>query len=768
MLRIFNRPSLLLCKNASRSIYKNTQFQQRSGVATFNKSTNYHERYFKSLPFISLALAGALYCSTSINNEQQFPKPIRPSNTAEKKVLDMPKGTDLVSRSLTDHPDAETFEIGLFLTSQEEYRRELAQDRAQELSRCPKIFKWVIRLKFFVSDYVMEPILTGVRFIELSMIFLPVIIGYPIISILGPKVKNKGDRWGKLVWNKFFKYCLELAGPCFIKMGQWAASRTDIFSKNFCHELESLHSNSKPHSFPQTKKIIADSFGAELESVFEEFVEKPIGVGSIAQVHVGKLSEAYLRRVEGEVGEIERERSKTMLDESYSAKLLDELKERFSLYKYHRPKSHQWVAVKVMHPGVEEKIDRDLKIMSFFANIINLVPTMEWLSFPEEVQQFAMFMKLQLDLRIEGVNLNKFAKNFEHKEIREKYNLINKVKLQIKFPKPYLKCSNRHVLVEEYMHAVPIATILELTDMVKERLAENNGKDKTQEKNFMKLNKILSNEILDSFLQMLILDNFIHSDLHPGNICVRFFKIDKNDQELFGSPEDSREVTLDMQTVTTELLKLDRADSSYEDLLNSFNKLFEEGYRPEVCYLDAGLVTELNNHDRVNFLELFKALSMFDGYRAGELMVERSRNPEGAKDPEIFALKVQRLVDTVKDRAFTLGNISIGDLLDKMLGMVRYHHVKMEPDFVNVVVAILLLEGIGRQLDPELDLFASAIPILRRVNVKDAKLLAGSSTTADILRFALIWAALETRQLIHATIQDIYYLVCTDGLAPNH
>ena len=40
-----------------------------------------------------------------------------------------------------------------------------------------------------------------------------------------------------------------------------------------------------------------------------------------------------------------------------------------------------------------------------------------------------------------------------------------------------------------------------------------------------------------------------------------------------------------------------------------------------------------------------------------------------------------------------------------MLGMVRYHHVRLEGDFVSVVVAILLLEGIGRQLDPELDLF---------------------------------------------------------------
>lgn len=39
----------------------------------------------------------------------------------------------------------------------------------------------------------------------------------------------------------------------------------------------------------------------------------------------------------------------------------------------------------------------------------------------------------------------------------------------------------------------------------------------------------------------------------------------------------------------------------------------------------------------------------------------------------------------------------------------------MEGDFVNTVLSILLLEGIGRQLDPDLDLFKSALPILRQL-----------------------------------------------------
>ena len=155
--------------------------------------------------------------------------------------------------------------------------------------------------------------------------------------------------------------------------------------------------------------------------------------------------------------------------------------------------------------------------------------------------------------------------------------------------------------------------------------------------------------------------------------------------------------------ITNELLKLGDNTNAWCEKLS---ELYEQGYHAEICFLDVGLVTELNKEDRINFIDLFRALSEFDGYRAGELMAERSRTPETVLNKEIFALKVEKLVDRMKQRTFTLGNISIGDLLDQVLGMVRNHHVRMEGDFVTVVVAILLLEGIGRQLDPNLDLFA--------------------------------------------------------------
>lgn len=592
----------------------------------------------------------------------------------------------------------QTFEMGLYRNS----RKELAEiENIKRQTKSSNFFvRALIRLGYFIEDYVLSPSATFLRFFELGAIFVPLLMAYPLMIYLGPRQKHlDNERLGKILWNRLLKFAIELAGPCFIKLGQWAGLRTDIFSRNLCDELSALHSNSKPHSFHATKKIVCRSFGVDnFDELFDEFVKKPIGVGSIAQVYVAKISERYLEKLEEPSSQEHPKGRKGLIQSKISElkKLFYEALENFSPYhSMNNPKPNQWVAVKVLHPNVEVKIMRDLKLMSFFARAIDYIPTMEWLSLPEEVEQFSTFMKLQLDLRIEGMNLNKFIENFGLNEIKKKYNMVGNNKFQIKFSKPYLGCSSREVLVEEYLHAVPIAIILKLTDIAKQRLEKD--PNLKEEKNFMKLNKVLSTEILDSFLQMLILDNFIHSDLHPGNIFVRFYN-NSNPQQL---PEDDQAVLKDMSLITNDLL-----EKSHDDCLQVFSRLYEKGYKPEVCYLDTGLVTELNDRDRINFLELFGALTMFDGYKAGELMVERSRSPETVTDKDIFALKVQRIVDTVKQRTFTLGNVSIGDLLDQVLSMVRQHHVKLEPDFVNVIVAIFLLEGIGRLLNPDLDIFA--------------------------------------------------------------
>lgn len=512
--------------------------------------------------------------------------------------------------SLTPDPSQPTFELGLLHASQEE--QQSMKESHRERQRARKYIGWSFGLGYFVLDYIYEPILTLTRFFEISLIFLPVFAVYPIVFF--GKTKN-GSRGGAKLWYKFLRIAAELGGASFIKLGQWAASRTDIFSEAMCDELSNLHSNAKRHSFRKTKAILKETFGGkEIEDIFESFPEEPIGCGAIAQVYIAKLDKKFQKTSNG------------------------------------------LVAVKVVHPNVETTVERDLKIMRFFANTVDLIPTMEWLSLPQEVDQFALFMKLQLDLRIESYNLTKF---------KEKFPNVN----EIKFPSSLY--SSKKVLIEEMIHGVNMNKILELKNL--------HGK---------KMLKQISDKLIDSFLKMLILDNFIHADLHPGNIFIRFRKLNSTDET-------------EIDNLTDELNTLEP-----NDLINKLESLSLEGYHPQLCFIDAGLVTELDDKNRFNFISLFNALAQFDGYRAGELMIERSKTPETAINEEVFKLRVARLVERVKERTFTLGSVSIGDLLDQMLSMVRGHHVRMEGDFVSVVVAILILEGICRQLDPNIDLFA--------------------------------------------------------------
>src|SRR5437016_6547174 len=138
--------------------------------------------------------------------------------------------------------------------------------------------------------------------------------------------------------------------------------------------------------------------------------------------------------------------------------------------------------------------------------------------------------------------------------------------------------------------------------------------------------------------------------------------------------------------------------------LEELKRICNEGYQPQIIFLDTGLVTSLNKINRRNFLDLFTAVAEFDGYQAGRLMIDRWKTPELVVDGEIFALKMQHLVLNVKAKTFKLGKIKISDILTDVLRMVRNHHVKLEGDFVNVIISILLLEGIGRQMDPGMDL----------------------------------------------------------------
>ena len=188
------------------------------------------------------------------------------------------------------------------------------------------------------------------------------------------------------------------------------------------------------------------------------------------------------------------------------------------------------------------------------------------------------------------------------------------------------------------------------------------------------------------------------------NIAASLFNTEK--------PEYGLQSNKEMDEVVDRLRELSDQPVAWRRELHD---ICVKGFLPEIVFLDTGLVSSLNETNRRNFLDLFHAIAEFDGYRAGKLMVQRCRTPQLAVDPETFALRMQNIVLSVKRKTFSLGRIKISDILTEVLRAVREHHVKMEGDFINTVISVLLLEGIGRQLNPELDLFKSALPILRQL-----------------------------------------------------
>lgn len=464
--------------------------------------------------------------------------------------------------------------------------------------------------------------------------------------------------------------------------------------------------------------------GRPFEDIFEEFQEKPLGVGAIAQVYKARLKPDLAvpgdQTLSGDVPRNLRQKVRKNVDALVKSSP--------------RRVPSAYVAIKVLHPKVERVVRRDLRIMGVFAAIINAIPTMHWLSLPDEVAQFGEMMRLQLDLRIEAANLSIFRKHFQNRTTAW-------------FPYPYTDYTTREILVEEFAQGIHLATFLEFGGGV--------------------FQQEIADEGLDAFLHMLLLDNFVHADLHPGNIMVRFYKPSQPDLSLTkkqdaSSPPDMSS-TNEVESVLSRLRHHNHNKAEWRAALSEIDK---EGYRPQLIFIDTGLVTELNATNRRNFLDLFRAIAEFDGYRAGKLMIERCRQPDAVVDAEVFALKMQHLVLGVKGKTFALGNIKIGDVLSEVLTMVRAHHVRMEGDFVNVVISILLLEGIGRSLDPDLDLFKSALPILRQLGSSDPRSVINSFKEGDF-SFLKIWVGLEARRFFQASAESVERCVKYDLLSPN-
>jgi ubiquinone biosynthesis protein len=160
---------------------------------------------------------------------------------------------------------------------------------------------------------------------------------------------------------------------------------------------------------------------------------------------------------------------------------------------------------------------------------------------------------------------------------------------------------------------------------------------------------------LRTLMKMIFIDGFVHADLHPGNIFI--------------TPDD------------------------------------------KLALLDLGLVGELDERHRRGFAKFFAAWAQRDGDAMAHIMYAMSDSAAGPRDPEAFERYRAAIIEFVgRYWGARLGEVQVGKVLLDMLGILRRHRVRVNPSFTIVNIAIAVTEGIGKQLDPELDLMSEAVP----------------------------------------------------------
>jgi len=251
---------------------------------------------------------------------------------------------------------------------------------------------------------------------------------------------------GKLSRGARLRLALEALGPIFVKFGQILSTRPDLIPEDIVAELKNLQDNVAPFPTETALKLIEEQLGQPISEMFAEFSAKPLAAASIAQV--------YAARLFGENSEAGKE-----------------------------------VVVKVVRPGIEDTIERDLQLLEFMAVLlVKYSAEGRRLKPVEVVEDYRHTIYGELNLQIEASNATQLRRNFSESEL-------------LYMPEVYWEYTRNKVMVSERIYGIPVANIDEL-------YAQNTNM------------KLLAERGVEIFFTQVFRDSFFHADMHPGNIFV--------------------------------------------------------------------------------------------------------------------------------------------------------------------------------------------------------------------------------------------------------
>ncbi|KAL4443762.1 hypothetical protein ABPG75_011499 [Micractinium tetrahymenae] len=403
------------------------------------------------------------------------------------------------------------------------------------------------------------------------------------------------------------------SGAAFIKWGQWASTREDIFPQDFCRVLSELHDRAPVHSERETRRLVESALGGPLEQLFLSFESRPLASGSIAQVHRARML------VEG------------------------------------RP---QEVAVKVRHPGVAKRIWQDFQLLRPLAALTGRVRSLRSLNLSDSVAQFSSTMTAQADLRVEAEHLRRFYANFRG------------VTSCVHVPRPLEGYCTREVLVETFEPGRSVAHFIRTPH--------------PQNTQIVALG-------VDTYLKMLLQDNFVHTDLHPGNILVR---------PAHASARGAQQQQEDAAG--------SNGGSTSDGSSTSAGGSLQRREQLELVLLDFGLAQELTPAVRHHFVSFLHMISRGDGRAAAHHLLrwaERQRCP----DPEAFIADMEALFRERCDMRCPAG-IDLDAVIKAVLRLARRHEVSIDSNYAELVIGVCVIVGFATSLDPRLNLMDAATP----------------------------------------------------------